>query len=51
VPQQLTSYVGLELLRRYLYRMELARRRARACAHSVGIMAARASCCFFWRCP
>jgi Transposase DDE domain group 1 len=32
VPQQLTSYGGLELLRRYVRRLEVARRLDRACA-------------------
>jgi hypothetical protein len=32
VPQQLTSYSGLELLRRYLRRLDIARRLDRACA-------------------
>jgi hypothetical protein len=32
VPQQLTSYGGLELLRRYLRRIELPRRLQAACA-------------------
>jgi hypothetical protein len=32
VPQQLTSYGGLELLRRYLHRIELPRRLQAACA-------------------
>jgi hypothetical protein len=32
VPQQLTSYGGLELLRRYLRRLEIPRRLHRACA-------------------
>ncbi|HEV8398242.1 MAG TPA: IS1380 family transposase [Gemmatimonadales bacterium] len=32
VPQQLTSYGGLELLRRYVRRLEIARRLDRACA-------------------
>ena len=32
VPQQLTSYGGLELLRRYLQRIELPRRLTAACA-------------------
>src|SRR5258706_7344253 len=32
VPQQLTSYGGLELLRRYLRRLDVPRRLHRACA-------------------
>ncbi len=32
VPQQLTSFGGLELLRRYVQRLELAARLRRACA-------------------
>src|SRR5512132_1090007 len=32
VPQQLTSYGGLELIRRYLRRIELPRRLCAACA-------------------
>jgi hypothetical protein len=32
VPQQLTSYGGLELLRRYLHRLHLPRRLRAACA-------------------
>jgi len=32
VPQQLTSYGGLELLRRYVRRIELPRRLQAACA-------------------
>jgi hypothetical protein len=36
VPQQLTSYGGLELLRRYVYRLGLARRLNQACAELGG---------------
>src|SRR5947209_19789079 len=36
VPQQLTSYGGLELLRRYVRRLELPRRLQAACAVLAG---------------
>jgi len=38
VPQQLTSYGGLELLRRYVRRIELPRRLHGACAALAGLL-------------
>src|SRR5882724_786197 len=51
VPQQLTSYGGLELLRRYVRRIALPRRLQAACAALGGDYGgARASPCCSWRC-
>src|SRR5918996_3181674 len=44
VPQQLTSYGGLELLRRYLRRIELPRRLQAACAALGGDYGGSPSC-------
>jgi hypothetical protein len=43
VPQQLTSYGGLELLRRYLHRIDIPRPLHAACARCAAITAGLAS--------
>jgi hypothetical protein len=50
VPQQLTSYGGLELLRRYLRRLELPRRLQAACAALGGDYGSTRLALLLWPC-
>jgi len=50
VHQELTSYSGLELLRRYLRKLDLPRRLRTACTLTSGDYGAGVPRCLCWRC-